>query len=452
MIVEKFEVHPAARAVIDKLANELVLEIEEYEEPNKITEEFKTKKFISDQITDEDIRGIPIFGDTKDGKWISRYSYRSGLCIGLSENRYQRLREVVDQFLKIKWVRNTISEQFLEDEVLNWLLDGFGGISERSCVDEIIAKARFAIKDSTLIIPVAFIEVESSFQFGIVSVAPIEKELFDRQEELGVELNRENEEGVRAFFTQHRKRLQGSASIVVNLTGENRRIQERAIEIAEAAVSLLRIFSPYAYSPFMASPYALLGSEYYPTTTVISLRRDEDAFGISHAGRESSKRHWLISNSKWKTLTEIGLLKIAPLIDDAELSDFDRSVRVCLMTFSKGLTVANLGDRLVYALSALEGLLLRDPSEPIQQNIGERMAFLIEKSGAGRRQVVRNLKSVYKIRSQYIHHRISVSEEQDLEVFWSNLFKVILAVIDNLGHFGSRADFVNAVDDIKFGR
>ena len=88
MVIKKLEVHPAARAAIDTIANELVSGIEEYAESKKEKQGFKTEKIISAQITDEDIQGAPIFGDTIDGKWVSRYSYRKGLCIGLSERSW----------------------------------------------------------------------------------------------------------------------------------------------------------------------------------------------------------------------------------------------------------------------------------------------------------------------------------------------------------------------------
>jgi Apea-like HEPN len=84
------------------------------------------------------------------------------------------------------------------------------------------------------------------------------------------------------------------------------------------------------------------------------------------------------------------------------------------------MTLPDLNDRIVYTLSALEGLLLKNASEPLQQNLAERMAFLLFKEAEARWDTVRNLRAVYDMRSKYIHHRVSLSDERELEMFVRN--------------------------------
>jgi hypothetical protein len=61
-----------------------------------------------------------------------------------------------------------------------------------------------------------------------------------------------------------------------------------------------------------------------------------------------------------------------------KLSRFKQRVRSSILAYSKGITLHDINDRLVYTLSSLEGLLLKNSSEPIQQNLGERMAFYFQ--------------------------------------------------------------------------
>jgi arginine/ornithine N-succinyltransferase beta subunit len=150
-------------------------------------------------------------------------------------------------------------------------------------------------------------------------------------------------------------------------------------------------------------------------------------------------------------MRQSGLDQLSKLVDEDGLSDFRRRLRTSLLAYSKGTTLPDVSDRLVYTLSALEGLFLKDSSEPIQQNLGERMAFLIEREAEARQKVVQNVRAAYGMRSKYIHHRITVLEEESLELFVANARKVLYISLMSADHFNLQADFVAAIDRIKFG-
>jgi len=56
---------------------------------------------------------------------------------------------------------------------------------------------------------------------------------------------------------------------------------------------------------------------------------------------------------------------------------------------------------MLFVAAAIESLLLKDPHEPIQKSLGERMAFLIGHSLAERKEIVKAVEGFYRIRSAF---------------------------------------------------
>jgi len=79
------------------------------------------------------------------------------------------------------------------------------------------------------------------------------------------------------------------------------------------------------------------------------------------------------------------------------------------------------------------------------------LAFLLSKDGASRQNIAKNFKGVYKIRSDYVHHRTSRNDEFELEIFAQNVWRVIKILILNLGHFETKDDFINEIEKMRYG-
>jgi hypothetical protein len=130
--------------------------------------------------------------------------------------------------------------------------------------------------------------------------------------------------------------------------------------------------------------------------------------------------YWQLSAREVAILQSQGLPELGHLVPEDGLSQFQQRLRACLLAYTRGTTFSEAADRLVYTFSALEGLLLKDTSEPIQQNLGERMAFFLTSDSDRRANIAANVRPVYGMRSQYIHHRISVTEVSALNIFTTN--------------------------------
>jgi hypothetical protein len=146
-----------------------------------------------------------------------------------------------------------------------------------------------------------------------------------------------------------------------------------------------------------------------------------------------------------------GFGRAATLVEQHGLSEFCVQLRTSILAYSKGVTLPDVADRLVYTFSALESLLLRDTSEIIKQNLAERIAFLINADQQQRRETVENVKAVYDTRSQYIHHRSTApGDEARLTKLIEDARQVFKVALQSADRFKSKQEFIDAIDRVKF--
>jgi len=132
-------------------------------------------------------------------------------------------------------------------------------------------------------------------------------------------------------------------------------------------------------------------------------------------------------------------------------NEFNKKVYEALKIYSKHTLKNNPFDKLLYILTALESILLRNNTEPILQNLADRIAFSIEKSSNGRQDIARTIRKVYSIRSNYIHHGVQTIEEREeidklLDITW----RMFIFLAQNINHFKTKEDFIKALEKIKY--
>jgi hypothetical protein len=274
--------------------------------------------------------------------------------------------------------------------------------------------------------------------------------MLDRYETEYVEGSPESADKIRDLFAKKRNQFQGLAAVVLEIIAVKKYAMQRAVELADIVVGLLRLYSLAAHVAWRTCASAIIGTEYVPSTTAISYGYD-GSFAMSQGVLKPLPYPWRISESEWAVMSANQLESLAALVDENGLSELQSRIRTSILSYSKGLTVREIGDRLVYSLSALEGLFLRNESEPIQQNLGERLAFLLHKNPVERQDVVRNVREIYGIRFRYIHHQKSVSEENALEKFFPIAKAALFAALANTQQFATSLEFIDAIERVKFG-
>ena len=447
------EFHPNAADAIDRKGLDLLSKVIEY--PIVQREQARwSQRPVTMQIRAEDLIGEFHTGEV-DGfrRPIASYFFQGDHRYGLAEESYQELKRLGDEILKARPVNDCLSRRFVEEAIFAWCKANFGSHTTSKLTDHLISRASAEIQQFTVWVPIAHLEVQNDFELGKAKVQTITNQMLDEEERIALEHSPNQAEKISAAFEKWRSMLQGCAAVVCTVEAERKRALERTLETAEAVIGLLRVFSIAAYTPWLFCPCAIFGSEYLPKTVALTVVDEpEHAFSLTERRSHANAQPWSMSAAELEDMYSRGLTSAGALVEESGLSDFRRKLRTSILAYSKGVTLPDIADRLVYTLSALEGLLLRDGSEPITQNLGERMAFLINNDAEARQGTVKNVKAIYEIRSRYIHHRnVSVENQEALDKFFAEARHVLYVALQGTDRFHTAQQFLAAIDQIKFG-
>ncbi|WLT38116.1 hypothetical protein NON20_21645 [Synechocystis sp. B12] len=176
-----------------------------------------------------------------------------------------------------------------------------------------------------------------------------------------------------------RRNYQGLACIVTKIEAESSYAYKYAIEQAQKITSIIGILSGAVLVPNIKSTCRIKGSENI-ARAITFFEVDNKIFRISEGSIEKSSSQALIINQELiDEFSNLGLNRISDLLakDQESLLPFENKVLNFLFLYSKASFTNEPVEKIVYVLSALESILLKDNNEPIQQNLGERLAFLL---------------------------------------------------------------------------
>ena len=148
-------------------------------------------------------------------------------------------------------------------------------------------------------------------------------------------------------------------------------------------------------------------------------------------------------------IREMGLDKISSLLAADSLKDFEKSVLNSIFLYSKSAFTADPVEKIVYILASLESVMLKNENEPIQQNLAERVAVFTARELKVRKFIIKTIKSVYGIRSKYLHHGHISSELELVSEFMIQVRTFFFNLLANVDRFHTQEQFVNAIDDHK---
>jgi hypothetical protein len=444
--------HPEAAKSLDQLAEGLIGRFEcRSLQPQAEGGPFPTRKTVGETITDADIIGEPLLGWSDwSGRYVGRYFVLDRQEISLKGESYAALRRLAERIARTKPFKGKLSQQFVEDEVFIWCRAKYRGDSNEAFSDYMTKRAHDEIRSHHLIVPIASIEIEHPFKLGDVRVITLRPDFF-----AGARAAAEREapkEGL-PYILEHLKEFEkeflGWTAIEMDLTGERQFVMDEIHAIASDMAAVLRFFTPAAVSATIASPCFPAGGEHIPKRTIIDVHAGG---GLSiHGGLlYTALYNHRMPHADLDERMKGGLANLAQFFRRAELTEHQKRVRGALFAYSRGIASYDRNDRLIYAMTAAEHLLLRDASEPIQGNVGERMAFLIANDADSRKAVVASFKAAYALRSKYVHHLASVEEDAALQSFFTNMFVMLFTVVQNMPRFTTHSDFLDEIDRVKF--
>lgn len=118
--------------------------------------------------------------------------------------------------------------------------------------------------------------------------------------------------------------------------------------------------------------------------------------------------------------------------------------------YSKSSLSQDLNDKLLYVITALEYILLKDSSESLQKHIGKRMALLIGRSLEARIEIIKGYKRAYALRSAAVHHGEVLRDAEGVTNFMHDAWHTLNKLIGESDRFSTKAELIESIDDLKF--
>jgi hypothetical protein len=252
------------------------------------------------------------------------------------------------------------------------------------------------------------------------------------------------------YLARQRADLQGLAAATAKVNAEPKRAYEVALRESERALAALRVYQVAATTtPEVTSYCALLGRE--------------NVEGIKHLEMENGRVrrtsdqtiggpvfHWHLSDDDVsKYAGTLGFDKVNKLLALKKRSKFQETLLDALLLYSRSTREKDLAGKLVYTLVAMESVLLRNDTEPIQQNVGERMAFINANTVEKRQEIIRTLKAAYALRSRFVHHGHTIEERDTVWRFMIEAWALFTNLAKASSRFETKEELIDCLEAMK---
>lgn len=404
---------------------------------------------ISAHITDADIRGEMQLGHVDAlGNPIDRWVARDGQLVGLEGEPFQEFRQLCASIQRTSAFRDCVSQTYIEDRTFEWLTTDDS--AKQGFSNFIQDKVNEAQRTESYWIPIAHLKISRPIQIGQVVFRRITKSMIDAMESSHAPYESEDvEQAVRQFILRLRKQVQGYTAGTITLTSELDRGRALAMDAVDTALSVLRFFEPGSVDPDQTSFVVPLGQESRGVQVCFTL--DGETPANWQEAQISNRSMTSLMDTKFiEEMWPNGLAQISAIVGKQNRSKYETKLIEALTIYSRVSISPQLSDKLVYALVALESIFLKNASEPISKNLGERISFLIGENFDRRKEIVALIDQIYGIRSQLLHHGKQVSDDEKkvkefLFVAWSGLH----AVVTQAHRFSAIDELLTLLDDRK---
>jgi hypothetical protein len=350
-------------------------------------------------------------------------------------------------------IREKLSVSFVEEKLFAWVKARFLDSGFKTTfVQYLSTEAENVVQPLTVFVPLANIVVQTPFSFCGVIVRTITKAMVNQLFEQMAAPKTEEEKQAHAeyeYVERFRSDYQGYGAVVVDLPCEPKFAQEVALEKASRVCDLLGIYFGYVFIPDIKCPVQIKGMEGLKTSTTISFTEGRLITISKQVMGPASMQTIGINNDKLVQMKKGGLDVVSQLENKKEKNEFEICVLNMAYLYAKAAFTPEPMEKLVYILSALESTLLKNSNEPIQQNLAERMAIVASSELPKRKEIIRNVKFVYGLRSRYLHHGQSSTELSRLSAFLLDVWLFYLRLLSSLGQYSSKEAFLDAIDDKK---
>lgn len=435
--------HPNAAENFNRKAEELLTTVQPLgDEQSSSGTSFEPDIIPAKIITDTDISGgiTRQSFDVMSGEVVDLTFDTTNGIFQIPEDQYGNFVNLVEGIQKKNVFRSVLSIRFIEKNIRDWLQKRLQHEAVGDFSSFLQEKAEEAVQTYEIWIPVAYLHLQEELSLGSVRFKTISHEVLS------------NWFGNDPRLQKERQKLQALAAAITTIYAEQDYAISESFKRTEHSLALLRLLHPSNHSPHTVFSCFPLGSE--KTIASFSAYIANDTRLISKVAKllPPFPDRWVL-DSGWLSACRGILAKMNEIlsIPEKDKSEFQEKLLEALLIYSKNNITKDYGEKLIFILTALESLLNSNNNDPIQLNIADRMALFLGQPGEDRRSIVKLFKTCYSLRSGFVHHGKTISDLESLREFMVLSHKFFLILIDNHGNYASKAEFLEKIDDIKYG-
>lgn len=443
-------IHPEAARSLDSAGQELLQMASRRALRPTDVPTFESRRQPQAHFTDADLVGASLSEWCNiAGQTTARYFVQDGIEIALADEGYKSLRKLVEKLNRTPPFGGRLSQKFLEEQTFIWWRNVIRGETDRPLTAAILEKAATVVREHEILVPLSHLEIQDAFYFGDTLLTPFDADFFDGFGEQLLKSKPELTDMIGEQRAKLKRQLGHLTGVSIKVIGDLDLALNKARAVAFDMASVIRFMSPAALSWNVIYPCFPKGCEHIRMITQLQIENDE--ISTLSDGVIDNYFDWKLTTEYTELLMSSGFKNCALFFEAASLSSFQQRVKTAIFSYAEGIASFNTSNRLVFTMSALEHLLLKDEKESIQAAVGDRMAFLLAKGADDRMAIVTNFKKAYGYRSQQVHHLTSVDDEEVLAKFFQNAWQLIMGSIRAMPRYKDHKDFLDGIDAIKYG-
>jgi hypothetical protein len=444
------EVHPEAASAFCKAAEDLVREVKELSPSPRST----CNEFFTDQvITERDILGRVTIGITNPlGQELGKGFFVDQQQFGLFGPAYTAFRRLIGNVQRIPAISEIASETALADITLEWIRRKFCKEESKRYTEFLLPELSQRVSRYQVWIPIPFTSTEIDFEVGNISVRTITKDQITswKSKYFYKGDSQKQRAQLEMYENELRKKCQGFAAGYFECTAEPLRAAELAYANLGSALSVLRFLSPACHFPEALSGAYEYGRRLAESKYHLLLCENPLSFTESEQLLDKGL-NWHIDARQLEMMRRAGLGLLSELLRNRHPNQFQRALISAIAIYSKSTLKRSVSDKLLYTFAGLEAILLKNTTEPIMQNLADRIAFAIAGDKDRRMEIVAIVKAAYALRSAFVHH--GTTRVDDLEVvrkFMSHAWTMFISLVQNISRFSTIDECIDAIESIKY--
>jgi len=347
-----------------------------------------------------------------EGKLVSfEFVSFQGQLLQVDEECFLPVINLLEKLFMRKEIKVHVTYEDLEDYIVEWMCDKHDKVTEDDFIDFLDRKLEEQLKEYHFGFPINGMSVVKKVTFEQITISNLLKSEVDEMERL-LSRNSKVEGVVQRFVIDIRKRFQGKAVAKVSSYGTKRKAEEISRTKLEKILSFMSLFSKGAFLVDSPTIFNLEGMEYLQKKYYFEL--DEGKITkIEDGAFERNIDSFIIDDFIIQGMEQFGKRTFCSILSAADNSQFEATYVNSVLIFAHGVRQKTYQEKLLYILTSIELLLLKNSKEHIVTNVSKRFAFL---AAPDKQNEVRGLfEYCYKVRSDFIHHFIKRSDSEKVQ-------------------------------------